>query len=213
MINNRITAICFAGVMTLITPATFGNDIVDFLRAVNSVQRNGHHGAGHRGFNGPRFQPIRHRGLHQQLHRPRRPVAIHIGHNPVPGRVIRHRPVVVNPILHHAPDPSLIGGLPHQLGEIVTCHVPLESHVIVRNAHEIAPGAQPIVVAVRNPHLAAWGSYGCVEQLSYVQVFAPPCPLRNVTVSPCHTVIELDYGDFEITLRSGGGVIEVEYDD
>jgi len=107
----------------------------------------------------------------------------------------------------------LIGGLSHQLGEIVTCNVPLESHVRVRNAHEIAPGAQPITVAIRNPHLPAWGSHGCVEQLAYVQVFAPPCPLRSMTVSPCHTIVVLDYGDWEITLRSSNGVIEVEYDD
>jgi len=209
MICNRITTLCFAGVMTLVTPASFGNDIVDFLRAVNSVQRPGYH----RGFHGPRFDPIRHRGFRGRLYQPRRSVAIHVGHNSAPRRIVRHRPVVVNPMVPPAPNPLLIGGLPHQLGEIVTCNVPLASHVVVRNAHEIAPGAQPIVVAVRDPHLPAWGSHGCVEQLAYVQVFAPLCPLRNMTVSPCRTVVELDYGDWEITLRSCGGVIEVEYDD
>ena len=107
----------------------------------------------------------------------------------------------------------MIGALPHELGVIVTCSVPLESHVRVRNADEIAPHAQPVIVAVRDPHLAAWGSHGCVEQLAYIQVFAPPVPLREMKVSPCRTRIDLDYGDWEIKILSRNGVVEVEYDD
>ena len=103
--------------------------------------------------------------------------------------------------------------LPHGLGEIVNSDVPLAPRVRIRDTHEIAPGALPIVVAIRDPNLAECGSPGCIERLVYIQVFAPPVPAQEITVSPCRTRIVLDYGDWEIKIRSRNGVIEVEYDD
>lgn len=195
MIINRLSGVCLAAVMTLTAQSAFGNDIVDFFRAVNSV-RHGHPAHYDHGFR-PR-RSFRHVGYRRGFRPYRRSVSFHIGHAPAPAPV----PVVPAPVV-----------LPHTIGQIVTCHVPLETHVRVRNAHEIAPAAQPINVAVRNPHLPAWGSHGCVESLVYVQVFAPPCPLRQMTVSPCRTVVVLDYGEWEIRIRSCNGVVEVEYDD
>lgn len=204
MLNYRLSAICFAAILTLAAPASFGNDIVDFLRAVNGVSR-------HHGHPGPYGRGIRHRrdihhvGLRRSARFGRRPynrsVSIHWGHGPQP--IYSPLPVVAPPV---AP-------LPHTLGQIVTCNVPLVHNVRVINPHEIAPGARPIVVAVRDPHLPAWGSHGCVERLVYVQVFAPCVPLRNMTVSPCRTHVTLDYGDWEICIHSCNGLVEVEYDD
>lgn len=206
MITRKLSAVCFAATLALAAPASFGNDIVDFLRAVNGVRHHDHFGHHPRGIRHRR--DLHHVGLRRSAGFRGRPyhrsVSLHFGHGPV---APIHTPVTI------APPPAPIGVLPHALGQIVTCPVPLAPHVRVRNPHEIAPGAQPIVVAVRDPHLAAWGSHGCVERLVYVQVFAPPCPLRSMTVSPCRTRVTLDYGEWEICIRSCSGVIEVEYDD
>ena len=211
MTGNRLSTLCLTAAMTLIAPASFGNDIVDFLRAVNRVQRSRYHHAYDHYYAHP-LHYSRSRRLHGYGYRPhRRSVSIHIGHH-VPSVLHSTTPIIVDPVAQ-APAPLAIGVLPHELGEIVTCDVPLTSRVRVRNAHEIAPGAQPIVVAVRDPHLTAWGSSGCVERLAYVQVFAPTLPLQEITVSPCRTHIDLDYGDWEITIESCDGLIEVEYDD
>jgi len=66
---------------------------------------------------------------------------------------------------------------------------------------------------VRDPHLAGYGTHGCVEQLVYVRVFVPPVPLKEMDVSACRTEIVLDYGEWEIKILSRNGIIEVEYDD
>ncbi len=204
MITHRLSAVCFAAVLTLSAPASFGNDIVDFLRAINGVQHHHHGGHGHGHGHGIRVRRDIHRAglrrFHRHSYRPfHRSVSIHVGHAPAP---IHPLPV--------APAPAV---LPHAIGQLVTCGVPLEPHVQVINAHEIAPGAQPINVAVRDPHLPAWGSHGCVEALVYVQVFAPPFPPHNVIVSPCRTEVTLDYGEWEICIHSCNDVVKVEYDD
>lgn len=201
MITNKLSAVCLAAAMTLTAQGAFANDIVDFFRAINGVRDHGHHGHHDHGFRPRRsIHHVGHRRIHRHAYRPyRRSVSFHFGHGPAPA------PVPV------APPPAAV--LPHSIGQIVTCHVPLETHVRVRNAHEIAPGAQPINVAVRDPHLPAWGSHGCVEKLVYVQVFAPPIPLRRMTVSPCRTNVVLDYGGWEIRIHSCNDVVEVEYDD
>lgn len=200
----RLSTLCITAALTSFAPASFGNDLVDFLRAVNAPRHHHHHHVHH-----PRRagRHLRHHRIHRHGIQPyRRSVSIHIGRT-TPTRFDHPQPVL------YPPAPSTFGALPHELGEVVTCDVPLAAHVRVRNADEIAPGAYPIVVAVRSPHLAPWGSPGCVESLAYVQVFAPPIPLRELSVSPCRTRIVLDYGKWEIRIRSRDGLIEVEYDD
>ncbi|MCH2200438.1 MAG: hypothetical protein MK102_00600 [Fuerstiella sp.] len=205
MVFHRLSTLCFAVAMTVITPASFGNDLVDFLRAVHGAR---HHHHGYQSLYGVRRG--RFRRFHRRGFRPyHRSVSIHVGRStPIYGS----QPFVAEGFPQASP-PLLIGTLPHELGEIVTCGVVPESHVRIRNADEIAPGAHPVIIAVRNPHLPALGTLGCAEQLAYVEIFAPQVPLQEISVSSCRTRIELDYGDWEIKIRSCDGVIEVEYDD
>ncbi|MCH2209892.1 MAG: hypothetical protein MK110_01210 [Fuerstiella sp.] len=205
MISHRLSTLCLGVTLTVMTPASFGNDLVDFLRAVNGTHHHHYNYHSPYGLRRPRLHRFHRRGFRPY----RRSVSIHINRS---APIYRSRPFGAELL---SPDPSapFIGTLPHEVGEIVTCRVALESHVRIRNADEIAPGALPVIVAVRDPHLPAWDTPGCVEQLTYVQVFVPPIPLREISVSSCRTRIELDYDDWEIKIRSCNGVIEVEYDD
>jgi len=204
MILNRLSTVCVCAAMTLVAPASYGNDIVDFLRALRGHDHHHHdiHPGGHH------IHRAGHRRWRSHDRLPHRSVSIHVG------RVYPHSIYPPAPVLPWAPAPPIVTPvLPHALGELVTHPVALTTNVRVRNAHEIAPGARPAIIAVRDPFLPAWGTPGCVEQLAYVRVFIPPVPLREVEVSPRLTEIKLDYGKWEIEIRSRHGVIEVEYDD
>lgn len=115
-----------------------------------------------------------------------------------------------NPGLPAPPVPSNLGYLPHEIGQIVTCSVPLETCVRVRDERRIAPCAVPVTVAIRNPHLGRFGS--CQEQLVYVQVFVPPCPVQRLKVSPCRTKIRMDYGKYAVNIVSRKGMVVIDYD-
>ena len=115
------------------------------------------------------------------------------------------------PVLAYPPHPGALG-LPHQLGEIVDCPVPLATCVKIEDPHNIAPGAVPVIVAVRDPNLPAWHA-GCVDAVVYVEVCAPPCPLQKLTISSCNTRMRLDFGQYEIDITSCKGHIVVDYDD
>ncbi|MCR9202555.1 MAG: hypothetical protein NXI04_28270 [Planctomycetaceae bacterium] len=119
----------------------------------------------------------------------------------------------IGPALPAPPRPGTFGHLPHELGQVVTCHVPLETHVRYEDLCDIAPGAIPTVIAVRDPHLGRFRSRGCIERMVYVQVMAPPCPLQRCRVSPCKTRIRLDYGKYEICITSRDGCVVVSYND
>ncbi len=99
--------------------------------------------------------------------------------------------------------------LPHEIGQIVDCQVPLATRVLVEDECNIAPDAVPAVIAVRDPSMCAHESH---ERLVYVQVFVPPCPLRSLTVSPCRTGIRMDFCDYGVDIKSKNGVIIVDYD-
>jgi hypothetical protein len=99
--------------------------------------------------------------------------------------------------------------LPHQIGEIVDCHVRLATCVQVEDDCNIAPNAVPVVVAVRDPSLC---EHECHDRLVYVQVFVPPCPMRSLTVSPCRTRIKMDFGHHQVDIKSTNNVIVVDYD-
>ena len=198
------------------------NDIIDFLRALNGggshrhavpvqpVSRRHDHDHG-------RYTTTRHNDRHRTsrpvtLNRPGVSFQVSLG-NSAPPRV----PVIPQP-LPYVPAPAPVpvyGGhvLPHQIGEVVTCPVALEPHVIIKDACEVAPGARPVIIAVRDPHLGRYRSRGCVEQIVYVEVLAPPCPLQRVRVSPCKTKIRLDYGKYEIDIVSRNDAVEIDYDD
>lgn len=230
MTRNILSAAVLS--LTLSSSAS-ANDIVDFLRALSgpAPQTYRHHDVhsvrGHGPFAVPvglrgsardprfdsrfdpsfdprfdsRFDAGHHRsdfrGATRQLPRSRFDVAVNIG----PDRNLRG-PIHRTP-LRHAPM--------HHIGEVVTCPVPLEHHVVVRNACDIAPRSVPTVVAIRNPHLPAFGTPRCIESLVYVEVMAPNRPPRDVIVSPCQTKICLDYGRYEIHVQSCHGMITVTY--
>ncbi len=105
--------------------------------------------------------------------------------------------------------PGYSGGYSHQMGQIVDCQVPLATCVRVEDAFNIAPNAVPVIVAVRDPQSC---SHGCREQLVYIQVYVPPCPPRCVNVSPCRTRVTMDYGRYQVDIKSGNGLIVVDYD-
>ena len=115
------------------------------------------------------------------------------------------------PVQNYTPVPNYppVQILPHQLGEIVDCRVPLANCVRIEDEGNIAPNAVPVVVAVRDPHM-------CVpeiqERVVYVQVFVPPCPLRGLTISPCRTRVSMDFGQYQVDIKSKDGMIVVDYD-
>lgn len=99
--------------------------------------------------------------------------------------------------------------LPHQVGDIVECRVPLATCVRIEDECKIAPNAVPIIVAVRDPNMCA---HECCERVVFVQVCVPPCPPRSVRVSPCHTRVKMDFGRFEVDIKSKNGLIVIDYD-
>ena len=133
--------------------------------------------------------------------------AQHGGHLPAPPLPDSQLPIAPLP---SAPVPGQFGHLPHQLGEIVTCSVPVFAHVHVESAYRIAPNAVPTLVAVRDPNLGRFRS--CIEQMVYVEVLVPPSAPRRVKVSACRTRIRMDYGRYEVTIVSRDGHVTVEYD-
>jgi hypothetical protein len=127
-------------------------------------------------------------------------------------------PVQVLPPVQQLPPtqayPSVPGypvapSFPHQVGEIVDCHVPLATCVRVEDECNIAPNAVPVVVAVRDPNTCG---HQCQERIVFVQVFVPPCPPRSIRVTPCHSRVQMDFGQYEVDIKSRDGMIFVDYD-
>lgn len=226
------TILSLATVLSLtISGAASANDIVDFLNAVSGPQVRQHRGhdrvavrsavrgRSHAAHHQTHRTSSRHLSTrHATSRRSSRPVvvsrpglrfSVSFG-QPAAQRVPVYAPA---PVLEAPPVPGSFGHLPHQLGEIVTCAVPLETHVRVKDVCDIAPNAVPVIVAVRNPHLGRFRSRGCVESLVYVEVLAPQCPLRSARVSPCRTRIRLDYGKYEVNITSRNDCVLVDYDD
>lgn len=115
-------------------------------------------------------------------------------------------PIEVYPPIQGNPQ---YNALPHQIGEIVDCQVPLATCVKVEDACNIAPNAVPIVVAVRDPNMCA---HECHERVVFVQIFAPPCPPRSIRISPCHTRVTMCFGQYDVEIKSINGMIVVDYD-
>ena len=193
------------------------NDIVDFLRALNGTPEYHHHHGNqaavirpvshrHRGHRGDRFVGRRH--VSRRVARPSAlgrsglSFSVNLGSSPQP--IAPPPPAIVT-------GPTYTTVLPHEYGQIVTCPVALEPHVRVRGLHRVAPNAVPVVVAVRDPHLGRFGHAGCVEQLVYVEVLVPTCPLQRLRVSPCKTRIVMDYGHHSVTIVSRNDCVDVIY--
>lgn len=240
MTRKLFSTALILSVVFAVPQTSSANDILDFLRAVNGSPARGGHIDSRRGHidarqisrgRGSRYEPIdfrrghdhdRRRGITSS--RSFQPVSrrsgvsfnVSFGNAPVlaqapPPVVYPHRPGPV--ILEAPPLPGSFGHLPHEIGHVVTCPVPIETHVEIRNACRVAPGAVPTVIAVRDPHLGRFRSRGCIEQLAYIEVLAPQCPLRRVRVSPCKTRIRLDYGKWEIDITSKNDCVVINYRD
>ncbi len=205
-----------AAISLTFSSSASANDIVDFLRAVSgpSPSYRGHERQV------SRYTPTRGNDRYRSRTRytqTRRPIvasrpgvsfSVSFG-NTAP----QPRPVYApQPVLEVPPAPGSFEHLPHQIGEIVTCDVALEPHVVIKDACEVAPNAVPVVIAVRNPHLGRYRSRGCVESLVYVEVLVPPCPPQRVRVSACKTRVRLDFGQYEVDITSRNGRVEIDYD-
>jgi len=224
-----------ATVLTLTLPLTLGspaqaNDIVDFFRALNGPSPRAYRG--HVDHDHGRGIPVRRVGLHddhghRDIHRlssrypsSRRTLRPVIGGRSglsvslnfgTPGPT--HRTVVSAPPTYEiAPPPIAIVGPAHRVGEIVTCNVALEPHVEIRDACEVSPGAVPMIIAVRDPHLPRFGSRGCVESIVYVEILAPPCPPQRIRVSADRTKVRLDFGRYEVDIVSRNDCVVIDYD-
>lgn len=102
---------------------------------------------------------------------------------------------------------------PHvEFGEVVTCEVPLYRRLRVRDRHNIARGARPMVVAVKAPGACDHACSCCANEIVYVRVMAPPCPPKCVTVSPCGRHVRMDFGKYEIDIVSMANLVKVDYD-
>jgi hypothetical protein len=98
-------------------------------------------------------------------------------------------------------------------GELAPGHSPLYEHVSMRDFENIAPGAVPVVVAVRHPGICPFPCRCHRDQVAFVQVWAPDRRARKVKVERHGTEVKLDYGSHEVRVRSRDGRIDVEYDD
>ena len=230
------TLLSAAAILALTIPNTASaNDLVKFLQAISGpapYQHGGHrdyrqapiqqarsynhgrhdHGrAGFGQFGSPQL-PVRHVAAHRGgrpalVQRQGLSFSVSLGNTAPPLNVPARHPSYGEV----APAPGSFQHLPHQLGEIVTCHVPLETHVRIKDACRIAPNAVPVIVAVRNPHLGRYRSRGCIESLVYVEVLVPPCPPQRVRVSPCRTKVRLDFGKYEVNIVSRNGFVDIDY--
>jgi hypothetical protein len=122
------------------------------------------------------------------------------------------RPVqVLPPVQAYPPVPvyQQSAPSPFEPGQFVNCQVPLATCVRVKDECRIAPNAVPVVIAVRDPNSCA---HDDCERLVFVQIFVPPCPLLNLRVSRGGTRISLDYGQYEVGLKSVNGLVVIDYD-
>jgi len=120
-------------------------------------------------------------------------------------------PVYQEPVIPQYPVIPQPAPVIYEVGQIVDCPVPLASCVRVEDECNIAPNAVPVVVAVRDPSLPPWHA-GCSEGVVFVEVCIPPCPLQSLVVSPCRTRIRMDFGHYQVDLKSKNGMVIIDYD-
>lgn len=241
MNTNWTRGLSLVGLLLASSAATQANDIVDFLQAINgnSGRRNPpvvlqpvggrghaqvHQGHGHGpGFSRPGFErpPVDFQRRPYVNPPVRSGVQIDLrfaangqrtGGYSRPIYVPAQSPVQVLPPVQAYPPVTSYPALPRPsfaVGQFVDCQVPLATCVRVEDECNIAPNAVPVVIAVRDPHFS--GHDAC-ERLVFVQIFVPPCPLRNLQISPCQSRINLDYGQFEVDIKSVNGMVVVDYD-
>jgi hypothetical protein len=238
MNTNWTRGLSLVGLLLASAATTQANDIVDFLKTINGnsgrrsapvavrpVGGHGHElhqagygrgqGSGHLGYHRHPANSVNLRP-NQYIAPPVRSglqVNLRLASNGQPGigygppvYIPAHSPLQVLPPVSAYPP---VAPSPFQLGQFVNCPVPLATCVRVEDECNIAPNAVPVIIAVRDPHACV---HDVGERLVFVQIFVPPCRLRNLQMSPCGTRISLDYGRHDVEIRSGNGLVLVDYD-
>lgn len=101
------------------------------------------------------------------------------------------------PVVVHRP-PAL------RPGQFVHGAVPVFGRIRVEDRDNIHPHAVHATIAVCDPN-----GRGCV----FVPICVPPCAPERIKVEKNGTEIKLDYGKYEVEIKSRRGQIEVDYDD
>jgi hypothetical protein len=125
---------------------------------------------------------------------------------PAPPMPVHPIPPVNAPAGHHSHSQF-------HYGEFIDCPVPLFTRVRVKDRDNIHPRAVDLVIAVKDPNSCHHVCTCCEKRSVFVPICVPPCPPRSIEVSRDGSRIELDYGDYEVDIRSRHGVITVDYDD
>lgn len=99
-------------------------------------------------------------------------------------------------------------------GMFASFAVPVYPHVRVKDSRNIAPGAAPMLVAVKDPQACKHDCDCCRDRMVFVQVWAPPYGAPRRKVSDGGREVELDYGEYEVEIESKHrGYVEIDYDD
>ncbi len=110
-------------------------------------------------------------------------------------------------VQYPAPSPAMA-----PFGQIVQGDVPLYDRVRIRDRHNIARGARPMIVAVKAPYACRHACTCCNDKVVYVCVMAPPCEPQCVTVSKCGTHVRMDFGKYEIDIVTLPTLVKIDYD-
>jgi hypothetical protein len=69
-----------------------------------------------------------------------------------------------------------------------------------------------MVIAIKSPSACGHACNCCADEVSYVQVMAPPREPRCIEVSPCGRKVRMDFGKYEIDVVAYNDYIKVDYD-
>ena len=69
-----------------------------------------------------------------------------------------------------------------------------------------------MVIAIKSPSACGHACNCCADEVSYVQVMAPPREPRHIEVSPCGRKVRMDFGKHEIDIVAYNDYIKVDYD-
>lgn len=99
-------------------------------------------------------------------------------------------------------------------GMFASFAAPVYPNVRVKDGRNIAPGAAPMLVAVKDPQACKHDCDCCRDRMVFVEVWAPPYGTPRRKVSDGGREVELDYGEYEVEIESKHrGYVEIDYDD
>jgi len=99
-------------------------------------------------------------------------------------------------------------------GMFASFTAPVYPNVRVKDSRNIAPGAAPMLVAVKDPQACKHNCDCCRDRMVFVEVWAPPYGTPRRKVRDGGREVELDYGEYEVEIESKHrGYVEIDYDD